>query len=77
MVFIPRKRFVDKPALVVELKWNKSAVGAIEQIKTKGYVKGLEEYYGKLLMVGINYEKKTQEHQCRIEEWVYNESVKR
>ena len=29
MVFIPRKRFPDKPALIIELKWNKDAYGAI------------------------------------------------
>ena len=32
-VFLPRKRFPDKLALVVELKWDKSAAGAIKQIK--------------------------------------------
>ena len=35
IVFIPRKKFQDKPALVVELKWDKSADGAISQIKRK------------------------------------------
>lgn len=37
IVFIPRKKFQDKPALVVELKWDKSADGAISQIKRKEY----------------------------------------
>lgn len=27
---IPRKRYVDKPAIVIELKWDKSAVGALD-----------------------------------------------
>lgn len=44
MVFIPRKKFPDKPALVVELKWDKSAKGAISQIKQKQYCKSLEMY---------------------------------
>ena len=35
LVFVPEKRYADKPALVVELKWNKSAEGAISQIKEK------------------------------------------
>ena len=35
VVYLP-KRNVDKPALVVELKWDKSARGAIRQIKEKG-----------------------------------------
>ena len=30
IVFIPRKKFQDKPALVVELKWDKSADGALQ-----------------------------------------------
>ena len=69
IVFIPRKKFPDKPAMVVELKWNKSAEGAISQIKNKEYCASLEKYKGDLLMVGINYNKKTREHTCIIEEY--------
>ena len=68
MVFIPRKKFAVKPALVVELKWDKSARGAIRQIKDKEYVKSLEEYKGNILLVGINYDKSTKVHECEIEE---------
>lgn len=67
LVFIPRKKFLDKPALVVELKWDKSAMGAIEQIKEKKYCKSLDEYKGNILLVGINYSRKTKEHECVIE----------
>lgn len=67
MVYIPRKKFPEKPALVVELKWDKSAEGAIAQIKEKQYCKSLEEYTGNILLVGINYNKKTKEHSCLIE----------
>ena len=70
MVFIPRKKFPDKPALVVELKWDKSAKGAISQIKQKQYCKSLEEYAGNILLVGINYSKKDKEHQCMIDKTV-------
>lgn len=69
MVFIPRKKFPDKPALVVELKWNKDAEGAIKQIKDKQYCKSLEDYAGQILLVGINYEPGTKEHTCIIEEY--------
>ncbi len=41
LVFLPRKKFQEKPALVVELKWNESANGAIEQIKKEEYCKSL------------------------------------
>ena len=68
MVFIP-KRTSKKPALVVELKWDKTAEGALAQIKDKEYCRSLEEYQGNLLLVGINYNKKTKEHVCRIEEY--------
>lgn len=69
MVFFPRKKFSEKPALVVELKWDKSATGAISQIKEKEYCKSLEEYHGNILLVGINYDKSTKKHECIIEEW--------
>lgn len=69
LVFLPRKRFRDKPALVVELKWDHTARGAISQIKNRQYVESLKEYQGNLLLVGVNYDKKTREHQCIIEEY--------
>ena len=64
MVYIPRKKFSDKPALLVELKWDKSANGAIEQIKQKQYCKSLEDYQGNLLLVGINYDLKLRTLKC-------------
>ena len=67
LVFLPRKKFQEKPALVVELKWNKSAQGAIAQIKNKEYCRSLEEYRGNLLLVGVNYDIRTKEHECVIE----------
>ena len=69
LVFIPRKQFSDKPSLIVELKWDKSASGAIAQIKEKEYVQSLEEYRGNLLLVRVNYDMKTKEHTCVIESW--------
>ena len=62
LVFIPRKRFMDKPALVVELKWDKDAAGAITQIREKEYCRSLEEYHGKLcwLELIMTKDKRTQ-----------------
>ena len=68
MVYLPRKKFMDKPALVVELKWDQSAQGAVAQIKNKQYCKSLQEYEGNILLVGINYDKDTREHECIIED---------
>ncbi len=69
LVFLPRKKFPEKPAMIVELKWDKSAEGAIAQIKNKEYCQSLQEYQGNLLFVGINYDKKTKEHECVIESY--------
>ena len=69
LVFIPRKKHLDKPAMVVELKWEKTAQSAISQIKEKNYPLALEEYQGELLLVAINYDKKTKHHECIIESW--------
>ena len=58
----------DKPAMVIELKWNQEVKTAIKQIKEKKYPKGLEKYKDNLLLVGISYDKKTKKHTCLIEE---------
>jgi aminoglycoside N3'-acetyltransferase len=55
--------------MVIELKWNKSAKTAIEQIKEKQYVQALEDYEGRILLVGISYDKSTRKHVCEIVEW--------
>lgn len=68
MVFLPKRNSIY-PALVLELKWDKSAEGAINQIKNKEYVSALKEYQGNILLVGINYEKKNKRHACRIEKF--------
>ena len=69
--FIPRKLYADKPAAVIELKWDKSAEGAITQIKDKQYVEALKDYQGNLILAGINYDKKTKKHSCKIEKLEY------
>ena len=68
IIYIPRKNHLDKPALVVELKWNQSAESAIAQIKERNYMKALEGYSGNILLVGVNYDKASKKHQCVIEE---------
>ncbi|MDR1766020.1 MAG: ATP-binding protein [Lachnospiraceae bacterium] len=67
MVFLPRPRHMDKAAMVVELKWDKGAAGAIAQIKDKRYPSALADYKGNLLLVGLGYTKKTKTHRCAIE----------
>jgi hypothetical protein len=65
VVYLPR-RSVDKPALVVELKWKQSAEGAIAQIRERKYASWIENYTGEILLVGISYDEK-KGHTCRIE----------
>lgn len=59
---------MDKPAVVIELKWDKSVSGALEQIKEKHYGNALKDYQGNILLVGINYNKTTKKHECAIED---------
>ncbi len=65
LVYLPRKN-VDLPALVVELKHNKPAETAIEQIKNKNYTDKIREYSGEILLVGISYDD-DKKHTCLIE----------
>ena len=66
IVFIP-KPTENCPAMVVELKWNRSAKAALKQIRDKNYAGILSDYAGEILLVGINYSKRTGRHTCRIE----------
>ena len=68
VVFLPQT-FSKKPALVVELKYDKSADTALQQIKDRRYTQALEDYSGEILLVGINYDRddKNKPHSCVIE----------
>ena len=66
LVYLP-KSGVNKPALLIELKFDKSAQTAITQIKEKNYLLFFKDYKGEDLLVGINYSKDTKTHQCIIE----------
>ena len=69
-----RTKWPDLPALLIELKYDKTAEGAISQIKRQCYPDRLEHYKGNILMVGINYAKNVpndnpafKHHSCVIE----------
>ena len=68
LVMIPRRN-VSKPALVIELKFNHSADTAIDQIKRKEYPAKIADYTGDILLVGINYDKESKQHTCKIESY--------
>ncbi|WP_341461461.1 PD-(D/E)XK nuclease domain-containing protein [Thomasclavelia cocleata] len=66
MVFIPKG---DKPAMIIELKWNQEVETAITQIKGKEYYFGLEKYLDNLLLIGITYDKDSKKYICQIEKY--------
>ena len=68
IVLIPRKN-VDSPAIILELKVNKDADSAIDQIRRKQYPAKVAEYADRLLLVGISYDRETKQHTCRIEKF--------
>ncbi len=65
LFFIPRKN-TELPAIMVELKYNKTSGATIEQIKQKKYTERILHYTGELLLVGINYDD-NKGHSCVIE----------
>ena len=67
MVFLPKKKYADKPAMVVELKWDDNADTALRQIRDKQYTEALKDYKGNILCVGITYDRGSKRHTCRIE----------
>ena len=68
VVFIPYVPGI--PAMIIELKHNKCAESALDQIKEKKYFDSLKDYKGGLLFVGVNYDEKEKTHTCRIEKFV-------
>ena len=72
MVFIPRANAGNRPAMVVELKYNQTADSAIQQIKNRRYQGALSGYGDKILLVGVNYDADgtdKKKHTCKIEEF--------
>ena len=59
----------SKPALIIELKKDASSKAALEQIKERDYVSRVREYTDNILLIGINYDSKTKQHTCLIEEY--------
>lgn len=72
-IFYPYDRAAD--GVILELKVDKTPEYAISQIKEKQYAlrfKGKlaekQQYTGRILAVGINYDKETKQHRCKVEE---------
>lgn len=69
VVYLP-KHDSDWPVLVIELKWNDSAEGAINQILQRKYPDAFRDYGCDIILVGINYDKNApagkRKHNCKI-----------
>lgn len=63
-IMIPRKKGL--PGIVIELKYNGSTDEALRQIEERKYVKRFAIDVGHIIAVGINYNKKTKRHECKI-----------
>ncbi len=55
------------PAVVIELKCDKNADATIDQILRRDYPDKVAEYTGDILLVGINYDRETKTHSCKIQ----------
>ena len=67
----------DKPALVVELKYYKTADAAIRQIKDRQYTQVFDGYRGEILLTEINYNSgdKDNPQSCVIEKLKNNREL--
>ena len=57
----------EAPLIIIEFKYGRSAETALKQIKSREYYKRYRRQYRNIILVGINYNKSTKEHQCVIE----------
>lgn len=74
LVYLPSPKCPDKPALLIELKVDKTIKTAADQIKDKNYPQKLEHYKDNILLISVNYDKDVsstdvqyKHHSCRIE----------
>lgn len=70
MDFAECKAWYDGYSFLIELKWNQDAETAIRQIQEKEYEGTLKNFAGEVLLVGINYDKRTKKHECKIQKVV-------
>ncbi|MCQ2975877.1 MAG: ATP-binding protein [Bacteroidales bacterium] len=62
--FIPKR--TGLPAIIMELKKEKSAGKALEQINNKQYFESFNDYEGEILFVGVNYDE-DKNYVCKME----------
>jgi hypothetical protein len=67
VAYLPR-RGSGKPALLVELKWDRPVGAAVDQVLARDYPQALRDLDVPILVVAVTYDSKTKEHTCRIVE---------
>ena len=74
LVFVPAPQHAEKPLLLIELKYGKSAKAAMDQVRRQKYLDRFGHYKGNILIIGINYDKDLpntspdfKHHSCIIE----------
>lgn len=73
LIYLPRAECRSKyPALLIELKWDKTPDIAVKQIRERRYAESLSEYASNIILIGINYNKTAKNHECIIEKFDIN-----
>jgi hypothetical protein len=53
--------------MLIELKWDKPADAALEQMRKRNYPAALQDLKGECMLVGVTYHEESDLHECRIE----------
>ena len=76
VVYLPSPKYPDKPAMLIELKYEKNVKTAADQIRGRNYPQRLEHYKDHLLLISIDYRKEIdshtegfKHHSCMIDEY--------
>ncbi len=67
LIYTPLHADSKYPPMIIELKSNQTASRAVAQIQSKEYFHAFDNFSGKMLFVGINYDEK-KKHTCEIVE---------
>ena len=62
VVYLPSPRYSDKPAMLIELKYENDVKTAADQIRERDYPQRLEHYKDNLLLISIDYRKEIGSH---------------
>ncbi|MEE0026083.1 MAG: hypothetical protein U0J70_00730, partial [Atopobiaceae bacterium] len=65
VAYLPR-RGSGRPALLVELKWDRPVGAAVDQVLARDYPQALRDLGVPILVVAVTYDAKTKEHTCHI-----------